>query len=130
MGVVQKVLGPRSKYDKSLPYTYFAKIPALPGDDAYSLYYFSDTICGLIEYLDTNGIAPEVVELFGAYPDSDIPIEKARCLSPDGEWLKRPHICRALEGSYQETLEDRYKGHVEIGQCDFDDRDRMGGGPY
>ena len=30
-------------------------------------YYQCDTVCGLIEYLDENGIAPENVQLYGIY---------------------------------------------------------------
>lgn len=31
MGIIQKFLGPTSKYNKSLPYTYLAKVPIIEG---------------------------------------------------------------------------------------------------
>jgi len=76
MGIVRKILGPKSKYDKSIPYTYFAKAPIVEGDESLVNYYFSDTICGLIEYLDESNINPEEVELFGCYLKKEIPIDK------------------------------------------------------
>ena len=130
MGLVRKILGPRSKYDKSLPYTYYAKVPAVEGDDQYFNYYFSDTICGLIERLDKDGISPDRVRIFGARSPEDVPIDTASCTTPEGKWLHRPEICRSLEERYKETREDRYKGHIEKDVCAFDDRDREGGGPF
>ncbi len=131
MSIIRKFLGPRSKYDKSLPYTYVAKIDVLNGQAEESMYnhYFSDTICGLIEYLDEQNIAPKEAELFGIYRDKEIPLETKYCTTRDGKWLKRPAICKALEGRYKKTLEERYKGHVAKGECAFDDRDRTGSGP-
>ncbi|MFQ5584477.1 MAG: hypothetical protein ACE5GL_08600 [Calditrichia bacterium] len=130
MGVIRKILGPRSKYDRSLPYTYMARVPLLEGEKELYSHYFSDTICGLVEYLDKNNIEPDEVELFGVYLKKEIPLEKEYCLSAEGRWLRRPEICRSLEEHYKQTLEHRYKGHVEKEICDFDDRDRSGDGPY
>ena len=130
MGIVRKFLGPKSKYDKTIPYTYIAKVPVIEGDDSLVNYYMSDTICGLIEYLAEKDISPEEVALFGCYLKKEIPIDKKFCLSEDGSWLKRPDICRSLETHYRETLEEEYKGHVELGECSFDDRDRKGDGPF
>lgn len=56
MDIVRKVLGPVSKYNKTLPYTYMAKVPIIEGDDELFAYYFADTICGLIEYLVEKNI--------------------------------------------------------------------------
>ena len=67
MGKTRKILGPLSKYDKSLPYTYTAEVQAIEGDDELVSHYFADTICGLVEYLDKNDIKPEDVKLFGLY---------------------------------------------------------------
>ena len=46
MGIVNKIIGPLSKYDKSLPYTYMTKVAVVKGDDELANYYFADTICG------------------------------------------------------------------------------------
>ena len=128
MNVIKKVLGPLSKYDKSLPYTYMAKVPVIEGDDELYSYYFADTICGLIEYLDNHDIEPDCVELYGLYLKKEIPLEKDLCLTADMNWLDRPEICRSLESHYKKTLEERYKGHVEKDHCLFEDRERKGRG--
>lgn len=62
MGIVRKILGPKSKYNGSIPYTYFAKVSITTGEKYLANYYFADTICGLVEYLDDNNINPEEVE--------------------------------------------------------------------
>ena len=125
-----KIFGPRSKYDKTLPYTYMAKINELEGDSEVFSNYFADTICGLVEYLDENDIHPEQVELFGVYLKQEIPLDIKYCTTPDGKWLHRPDICRSLEEHYKQTLEERYKGHTEKDPCSFEDRDRSAIGPY
>mgnify|MGYP000549756240 CR=1 FL=1 len=130
MSLTHKLFGPKSKYDASLPYTYVARVPAIDGDDELHNDYFADTICGLIAYLDEQDIAPDDVQILGLYRDREIPLEKKYCLDLDGYWLKRPHICHALEEQYRESLELQYRGHVEDGECSFEDRDRAGSGPY
>lgn len=124
MGIVRKVLGPLSKYDKSLPYTYMAKVTVLEGDDELANYYFADTICGLVEHLDKNNIEPDEVELFECYLKKEIPLDNDPLLTEDGKWLNRPELCRKLVGHYQKTNDDRYKGHEAHSDCSFDDRDR------
>ncbi len=132
MNIIRKFLGPKSKYNRSLPYTYEARINVLywKGDEPMYSYYYSDTICGLVEYLDTNNITPEGVDIFGIYLRKEIPLDKKYCLSEDGKWLKRPDICKSLEDHYKKTLEEQYKGHVASEECAFDDRDREGREPY
>jgi len=56
MGIINKIIGPISKYDDSIPYTYIAKVKILERDDNLVNHYFSDTICGLVEYLSSNNI--------------------------------------------------------------------------
>lgn len=124
MGIVRKILGPKSKYDESIPYTYFAKVPIIEGNDELVHHYFSDTICSLIEYLDEHNIRPEEAELFGCYLKKEIPIDKKYCISENGKWLARPEICASLEEHYLKTMEEQFKGHTPLGNCSFDDRDR------
>lgn len=124
MKVIRKFLGPKSKYDESIPFTYYAKVYIIEGEENLVHHYFSDTICGLIEYFDEHNIHPDEVELFGCYLKKEIPIDKKYCLSEDGKWLKRPDICSSLELHYQKTLEEQYKGHIASGNCMFDDRER------
>lgn len=125
-----KIVGPLSKYDRSLPYSYLAKVGMFPGGDATLQYYFSDTICGLVDYLNRKAINPDDVKLFGLYLGHEVPIEKDTCVGQGGVWLARPDICRCIEERYKISLEDRYKGHVEKGPCAFEDRDREGSGPH
>ena len=49
MNLIKKIIGPKSKYDKDLPYTYEAKVACWDGADEYNS-YFADTICGVISY--------------------------------------------------------------------------------
>jgi len=132
MSILSKWLGPRSKCDKSLPYTYEARIDILAGQGSESVpeSYFADTICGLIDYLDDNGIPPDRVEIFGVYRKEQIPLAVSLCVSADGKWLVRPGVCQAFEDHYQVTKDERYKGHVDRGACSYEDRDRQGSGPY
>ncbi len=124
MGVVKKIIGPKSKYDKRLPYTYEAKIDMLHGysDKPVYDYYFADTICGLVEYLHENAIQPEDVTLYEVYRDGEFEVKKEFCLTPTGGWLKRPDICKSMK--------KHYRGHSNEKTCAFRDRDRQGSGPY
>ena len=60
---------PPSKHDRSLPYTYEAWIDALDGAGTEPVWhhYFCDTLCGLIEYLDEEEMAPDKVKLYGVF---------------------------------------------------------------
>lgn len=132
MSIKSTILGPKSKRNKKLPYTYKAKIDVLYGKGIEPVYdyYFADTICGLIEYLHQEDIKPEEVQIIGIYSKTEFELDKSPCVTPAGQWLKRPELCRSLEQHYEKTLEDCYKGHVDKGECFFEDRDRKGSGPY
>jgi hypothetical protein len=93
MGIVGKVLGPLSKYDKSLPFTYMAKIAIIEGDDKLANYYFADTICGLVEHLFKKQIKPEEVQLCGCYLKKEISLDNDPLLTDDGKWLSPPKLC-------------------------------------
>ena len=130
MSLTQTLFGPRSKYDRSLPYTYVGRVKVLEGENELASDYFSDTICGLIEYLEKHSIDPSDVDLYGIYLLEKIPIDIRYCLDSNGRWLDRPAICRSLEEHYRQTLEEQYRGHVANADCSFDDRRRIGSGPY
>jgi len=130
MSVIRKFLGPKSKYDKTIPYTYMARVPALEGDQDLYNFYFADTICGLIEYLEQQDLSPKEVEILGLYKGEEVPLAIESCISDEGKWLGRPDICRSLENKYRNTLEEKYKGHVEVGSCSYEDREREGSGPF
>ena len=131
MGFTDKFIGPRSKRDEALPYTYEGWIDILGGRGREPVYdhYFSDTLCGLIEVLDGEGAGPGTVRLFGLCRGVQTPLSTELLSDADGKWLARPFLCRALEQHYEHTHEECYRGHVEKGSCAFEDRDRDGSGP-
>ncbi|PLX29191.1 MAG: hypothetical protein C0600_08795 [Ignavibacteria bacterium] len=129
MSIKEKLFGPKSKYDSTIPYTYVARVRIIEGDDAH-IDYFADTICGLIDHLDDKDINPEEVRIFGLYRDHEIELDVKFCVAEGGGWLERPGICHSLEQRYHETLETQYKGHVEEGECSYEDREREGSGPF
>ena len=120
MGLIGKILGPKSKYAGNLPYTYEARVRILEGSEEYNS-YLSDTICGLVEYLHRNDISPDEVQIFEVYQQQEFSIDAKRFTTPDNHWLFKPDICRAFE--------DHYKGHIHADTCSFDDRDCKGSGP-
>ena len=120
MGLIGKTLGPKSKYDKSLPYTYEARGGLFEGGEEYNSYQ-ADTICGLVEYLHKKGIRPGEVQIVEVYREQEFPVDARRFTTPDRQWLFKPDICRAFE--------DHYKGHIQPGSCSFDDRDCKASGP-
>ncbi|BBO20148.1 MAG: hypothetical protein HKUEN07_15920 [Rhodocyclaceae bacterium] len=120
MRILEKILGPKSKYDRSLPYAYEARI-AIFEDDSEHKRYLSDTICGLIEHLHRNGIAPEEAQIFELYEGRETRVD-TRLFAPDGrQWLFKPELCRAFEA--------HYPGHIREDDCSFGDRGRGCLGP-
>lgn len=120
MGLIKKILGPKSKYDKSLPYTYEARVRILDGSEEYNS-YLAATICGLLEHLQENNINPADVHIFEVYQDQEVLIDNKLFLSPDQQWLAKPELCHAFE--------EHYPGHIHIDGCSFEDRDGKGIGP-
>ncbi|OFZ68654.1 MAG: hypothetical protein A2V79_09680 [Betaproteobacteria bacterium RBG_16_56_24] len=120
MSLFEKVLGPKSKYDKSIPYTYEARIKSVPGSDEYNS-YFSDTICGLVEYLNRNGIKPDEVQIIEIFQKQESPIDAMLFTTPGHQWLFKPDLCRSFE--------EHYKGHIHGNTCSFNDRNCKGYGP-
>lgn len=120
MSLFEKILGPKSKYDKSLPYTYEARIRLFEGSEEYNS-YFADTICGLVEYLHRNGITPDEVQIVEVYQEQEFPIDALLFATPDRQWLFKPDLCRSFE--------EHYKGHIQDNTCSFKDRDNEGSGP-
>lgn len=130
MGIIRKILGAKSKYDFSLPYTYLAKVPIIEGFDELFSYYYSDTLCGLIELLNDENVLPKEVKLFGIYNKGEIELDKTVCTDKNEKWLLRPDLCNALEEYFNLTKNELYKGHKELEECSFEDRDRAGEGPF
>ncbi|HEB92694.1 MAG TPA: hypothetical protein ENI94_04345 [Gammaproteobacteria bacterium] len=120
MNLVREVLGPKSKYDKSLPYTYEARVPIFEGSEEFNT-YIANTICGLVEHLDSNEITPNEVQIFEVYQEREAPIDMVLFATADNQWRFRPDLC--------ESFKTHYPGHIEDGQCTFADRDGKCKGP-
>jgi len=121
MGILDNVLGPASKYDHRLPYTYEARV-VVPGVPGMTERYISDTLCGLLERLWEERVAPEDVTIREVHTEGEMPILTKHCVSADGTWLRRPETCRVFEA--------RYSGHERAGRCCYRDRSRDADGPY
>ena len=120
MSVLEKLIGPRSKYIKSLPYTYEARLPIIEGEEEYKS-YISDTICGLTKYLEKNAINPEEVKIYEVFQNEEKVIHQNLYTTKEGDWLKLPEICHSFV--------EHYKGHIDENGCSFEDRDCKGTGP-
>lgn len=57
MSILSRVLGPESRYDRRLPYTYEVTVP-VAGVKGMTHSYISDTLCGLLECLDREKVQP------------------------------------------------------------------------
>jgi hypothetical protein len=121
-----------SQRNRKLPYTYEAQVDRLrgQGSEPVEWSFFSDTVCGIIRMMIDNGYEPHEVRLFGAYGGKLTALDVDPCVGDDGEWLTPPQLCHELEERYRRTMDDRYLGHVEHGECMFEDRDQAGRGPY
>ena len=113
VGILRNLLGPKSKYDKSIPYTYEARVAIIEGSEDYNS-YFSDTVCSLVEHLDQNSVNPAEVEIFEIYQDREKGIEHNLYSTEAGVWLKREQMCHSFK--------QLYDGHIHPGGCTFEDR--------
>ena len=98
---------PRSKKDKSLPYTYEAHVDILEGKGTEPVFdhFFSDTLCGLVECLEDREIQPAHVKLYGLFRGEETLLDNDLCTDDEGRWLKRPTLCHVLEEHYDHTHE-------------------------
>ena len=115
MNLIRKILGPKSKYEKDLPYAYEARV-SLAGDADVTATYLSDTICGLVEYLLAEAVDPDTVEILEVHQERDVVLERGLYLGSAGEWLARPALCKSFEA--------HYPGHIRADDCTFSDRDK------
>ncbi len=121
MSILERVLGPASKSDRRLPYTYEAKVP-VSGAKGVVQHYLNDTLCGLLEALDNAGISPDEVQIVEVRPEGDAPVLIEHCTGPGGKWLRRPEACRSFKA--------HYAGHTDEGRCCYVDRSREAAGPF
>lgn len=118
MGIIRKFLGPKSKYDPTIPYTYKAEIDVLQGHGSEPGYVhcYADTLCGIVDYLKEQNIDADEVEIYEVTREGETKIRKELCLDENKEWITRPEICHSLEGNY--------KGHIDEKRCSYRDRHR------
>jgi len=121
MGILRKVLGPASKYDHRLPYTYEARV-TVTGVPGMTEDYVCDTLCGLLERLADEHAEPREVTILEIRPEGEYPVLVERCLDADRRWLRRPEACRMFE--------QYYVGHERSGRCCYRDRSREADGPF
>ena len=121
MNLIRKLFGAKSKYDKTLPYTYEARIYAVEGDEEEFVSCVSDTICGLIDYIMENEHNPVRTKLFEIYTDKEIPIPEDCFLSEDGKWLPKEVLCERMTSRYGEARTEH--------NCQFRDREQTPSGP-
>ncbi len=112
MGLLSKIVGPKSKYEDDIPFIYEARIKIIDGDDYDSFY--ADTICALVEYLDKKKIEPDEVKLYEIFKGKENRLDREYCVSRDSKWLSRKQLCG--------TFTQRYPGHIHENSCSFDDR--------
>lgn len=121
MGLLQGILGPRSKYDKTIPYLYEARIAVSGLEDTFHS-YMADTVCALIDRLHEDAVDPSEVRIYEVYQDRETEIENRFWRDAAGKWVFKPALCQAFEA--------HYKGHIHGTRCSFADRDKKGVGPY
>ena len=113
MAILRKVLGPKSKYEKDLPYTYEAKFEFVEGGKECNS-YIADTICGLVKRLKEKNIRPDEVAIYEIFDQQEKKLDVSFCLSADKKWLSREELC--------ESFKHHYEGHIFEGGCTFADR--------
>jgi len=116
MDFIKGIFGPKSKYDKGLPYTYEAKVACWEGADEYNS-YIADTICGVISHLDKKNIRPVDARIFEVYENQEIELVVANYSYSDNDWYVHNDLC-------QISCKEQYPGHVSLTDCSFSDRDR------
>ncbi len=121
MSILSKVLGPKSKYDHRLPYTYEARVK-VSGVEGMTESYVSDTLCALLERLAHERADRGEVTILEIRPEGEFPVLLEHCVDADGKWLRRPEACRSFEA--------HYAGHDKAGRCCYRDRTRTTEGPF
>lgn len=120
MGIIREVIGPKSKYEKTIPYTYEAKIEIIEGGGEYKS-YLADKICVLVEFMEKNNIDPKEVVINEIFNEEEKELEVKYCVSSEGKWLNRSGLCKSFK--------NHYPSHIDETGCTFEDRDWKVSGP-
>jgi len=114
MALIDKIIGPKSKYEKTIPYTYEARVEYINGESEYYS-YLADTICGLIAKLEEKAINANQVTIFEIFNEQEKQLDLALCVSAERQWLSRRELCKSFS--------HHYEGHIDDDGCTFADRD-------
>ena len=120
MNLIRKFIGPKSKYKDDIPYTYEARVNIIENEPEYNS-YIADTICALVEYLESNNLKPEDVKIYEIFKTEEKPLDVEFCISDEGSWLTRNELCKSFK--------QHYPGHIGECGCTFEDRERDVSGP-
>jgi len=118
MSLLSKVIGPKSKYENDIPYTYEAR-QHIVGEKYNS--FLADTICALVAHLEDKNIKPDEIELYEIFKEKEKKLNIKYCISEQGEWLSRKELCISFT--------KHYPGHIDEAGCTFEDREKGTMGP-
>lgn len=121
MSILRTVLGPASKYDRRLPYTYEARVRTGTHGGPEDC-YVCDTLCGVLERLAIEGISPADTTIVEVRAKGETDVQIRYCVDEQGKWLRRPEACRSFAA--------HYVGHDQSGRCCYRDRSRVAEGPF
>jgi hypothetical protein len=121
MSILRNIVGPASKYDHRLPYTYAARV-VVAGVPGMTENYVCDTLCGLLERLADEKVDRDEATIVEVRPEGEFPVLIEHCIGADGAWLRRPEACQSFEA--------HYAGHEKTGRCCYRDRSRAADGPF
>jgi len=114
MALLNKIIGPESKYEKQIPYTYEGRVEIIEGEAEYYS-YIADTICGLVAKLEEKGLSPDKVSIYEIFQEQEKSLNINLCLSESRQWLSREQLCQSFT--------EHYQGHIDAEGCTFSDRD-------
>ena len=120
MSMINKMIGPESKYLDDIPYTYEARVPVVDDHRDYNS-YVADTLCALVAHLDKQCIDSCDVTIYEIFKDRDRQLDIHYCTNDAGRWLSRDELC--------ESLRLHYLNHIWYSGCSFADRDQTVTGP-
>ncbi len=120
MRILRRIVGPESKYEDDIPFTYEARVE-IEGIEKEYKSYVADTICALVEHLEKEIVQPRDVTVFEIYRKEEKELDIRYCTSDEGQWLNRAQLCDSFRKYYPE--------HIKKSGCTFEDRDRHVTGP-
>jgi hypothetical protein len=105
----------KSRYDRTIPYTYHAKRQVFQGDDEITIDWISDTLCGLCNFLKKKKEDPTEIIIYECFHDNKKHINKEVVIPPEvycneNKWKPKKELCAAHQ---------RYGTPGSEGDCKF-----------